>query len=239
MAVEYQHDVQKFAYAGLDLNVPVDLVPPTKYSRATNVVSKIEGRMESRDGTLVVATPQAGVPIHTLFRLSQFTVGTVGERLLGAGSALYTAPLPSGNVFTALVGGPVYDGGPLSIVQFRFDGDPAGAWAIIANSAGMMKRRAGYYQRLGIAPPPVMATASAGGAGTLDSSTGTPYDWRYTYLNGVTISESNPSPMMATGADVERPSAAVTPDVTIPAGSGGSGAGGGAGGGGGRPHPVV
>lgn len=235
MSVEYQHDVQKFAYAGLDLNVPVDLVPPTKYSRATNVVSKVEGRMETRDGTVRIVNVAPLTPIHTIFRLSQFAVGIVGERIVGAGSNLYSAALPAGNVFVPLVGGPVFDGGPLSIVQFRFDGDPAGSWAIIANSAGMMKRRAGYYQQLGVAPPTVMATATAGGVGTLNSSTGVGYDWLYTYLNEITLSESNPSPAMQTTSDTERPTAFVTPDVTIPAGNSG---GGGAGPGGGGGHPI-
>jgi hypothetical protein len=236
MAVEYQHDIGKFAYAGLDLNVPVDLVPPTKYSRATNVVSKIEGRLESRDGTTRIANIAPATSIHTIFRLVQFAIGAVDERLIGAGQQLYTAPLPAGNVFTRLVGGPLFDGGPISIVAFRFDGDPGGVWAIIANSAGMMKRRSGYYQALGLAPPTVAATASAGGAGTLNSSSGVGYDWRYTYVNEVTLSESNPSPVTIPSSDTERPSGFINHDATIAGGGGGAGGGGdpGGGGGGGR-----
>jgi hypothetical protein len=203
---ELQHDGPvKFALSGLDLNVPVDLVPPTKYSRATNVVSKIEGQLQARDGSIIVAVIAAGLPIHTIFRLTQSNPMILSERLVGAGTALYTAPLPAGNVFTPLAGGPVFDGQPLSIVQFRFDGDPSGAWAIIANSTGMMKRRAGYYQVLGVAPPSVQATASAGGVGLLNSTTGTPYDWRYTYLNEVTLSESNGSPTMTASVQTLRP----------------------------------
>jgi hypothetical protein len=224
MAVEYQHDLGKFAYAGLDLSVPVDLVPPTKYSRATNVVSKIEGRMESRDGTVRVADISSS-PIHTIFRLTQAAVSIVGERLVGSGQQLYTAPLPAGNAFVPLAGGPVFDGGPISILQFRFDGDPVGVWAIIANSAGMMKRRAGYYQLLGVAPPSVAATATAGGAGLLNSSTGVSYDWRYTYLNPVTLSESNMSPATVSAFDITRPSGSTTPGASIPVGGGGSGGG--------------
>jgi hypothetical protein len=221
MAVELQHDNAKFALAGLDLNAPVDLVPPTKYSRATNVVSKIEGQMQTRDGTTRIAAIAPRTPIHTIFRLPQFTSGILGERLVGAGTSLYTAPLPNGNAFSALAGGPSFDGGPLSIIQFRFANDPAGVWAIIANSQGMMKRRAGYYQLLGVAPPTVAPTATAGGAGTLNSSTGTPYDWRYTYLNEVTISESNPSPPTFSGGGVvtSRPTTFTNPAP----GSGGGG----------------
>lgn len=215
MAIDLQHDgPSKFALAGLDLNAPVDLVPPTKYSRATNVVSKIEGRMEGRDGTLRISAIVPNTPIHTIFRLAQFVSGINGERLVGAGTTLFTAPLPAGNSFTPLTG-PSFDGGPLSILQFRFDGDPGGAWAIIANSAGMMKRRAGYYQQLGVPAPTVPAQVSAGGAGLLDSSSGTGYDWLYTYLNEVTLSESNPSPptLSPGGSLTAKPSAFTNPDV--------------------------
>lgn len=232
MSVEYQHDMGKLAYAGLDLNAPVDLVPPTKYSRATNVVSKIEGRMESRDGTIRVAAVAPNVPIHTIFRLSQSGIGIVSERLVGAGQQLYTAPLPAGNAFAALTGGPLFGGAPLSILQFRFDGDPSGVWAIIANAAGMMKRRAGYYQTLGLAAPTVSASATAGGAGLLNSTAGVGYDWRYTYLNEVTLSESNGSPVMTSATDLKGPTLFVTPGLTIPSGGGGAGGGGGGGGGG-------
>lgn len=236
--IEFLHDGPiKFALAGLDLNVPVDLVPPNKYSKATNAVSKIEGRLETRDGITLVQAITANVPIHTIFRLTQSNPAVIGERFVGADGALYTAPLPSGNVFTALAGGPTFDGGPLSIIQFRFESDPA-VWAIIANSAGMMKRRTGYYQVLGVAPPSVMAAASAGGAGTLNSSTGTPYDWRYTYLNEVTLSESNGSPAMITSSDVTKPTAFVNPDPPIPSG-GGSGGTPPSGGGGGGGHPIL
>src|SRR4029077_5292174 len=233
MAVDVQHDgPAKFALAGLDLNVPVDMVPPGKYSRATNIVSKIEGRLETRDGTIRIANVVAATPIHAIFRLTQLQIGVLSDRFVGACQLLYTAPLPAGNVFTPLAGGPLFDGGPLSIIQFRFDADPS-VWAIIANSQGMMKRRSGYYQVLGVAPPTVMASASAGGAGLLNSSTGTPYDWRYTYLNPVTLSESNGSPIMSSANEVTRQTNFIDPDPPIPTGGGGGGGSGGTGGGGG------
>jgi hypothetical protein len=213
VAVEIQHDgPAKFALAGLDLNVPVDLVPTGKYSRATNVVSKIEGRLETRNGTAQIASVDPGVFVHTLFRLTQYVPSVISERLLAtADGNLYTAPLPAGNAFTQLLGGPTFDGSPLSIVQFRFDADPA-VWAIIANANGMMKRRAGYYQVLGVAPPSLQSVVTAGGVGLLNSSTGTPYDWRYTYLNPITQSESNPSPIMSTPV-VTRPTTFTNPAI--------------------------
>jgi len=303
MAVEIQHDgPNKFALAGLDLNVPVDLVPVGKYSRATNVVSRIEGRLETRNGSAqifqipnpligtsypitsafrtfsptVTWTPTNPIPdltgatvnitgcsnplyngtftvqanfppsfstdtnsgnvptsssstggtmtvvampsspaVNTLFRLTQYVPSVIGERLAGAADGnLYSAPLPAGNVFTQLLGGPTFDGAPLSIVQFRFSADPA-VWAIIANSQGMMKRRAGFYQALGVAPPLSIAVATAGGTGLLNSTSGTPYDWRYTYLNPVTQSESNPSPVMVTSV-ISRPTTFTNNGYTNP-----------------------
>jgi len=211
MSIDIQHDgPARFALAGLDLNVPVDLVAPTKYSRATNITSKIEGQVGARDGITRIASILNGSPIHTIFRLTQFNPSVASERLVGIGSSLYSAPIPDGSLFGALGGGPTFDGGPLSIIQFQFDADPA-TWAIIANNAGMMKRRAGYYQVLGVAPPSVQANATAGGAGLLNSSTGTPYDWRYTYLNEVTQSESNGSPISVTGSSNNTPTAFTNP----------------------------
>jgi hypothetical protein len=214
--IAWLHDgPTKFALAGLDLNVPVDLVPAGKYSKATNAVSKIEGRIETRDGITKIASIGAGVPIHTIFKLTQFNPAVLSERLVAVGQQLYTSPL-SPAAFTALTGGPLFDNSPLSIIQFRFEADPS-AWAIIANANGMMKRRSGYYQVLGVAPPTSTATATtAAGTGLLDSTLGTGYDWRYTYLNPVTLSESNGSPPMLQpgGTFVRQPTAFDNPAVT-------------------------
>ena len=192
--IPYTHDLQKMANGGLELNLPPDLVPPTKYSILTNAVSRVEGQLQTREGASLVCNVGT-LPVHTIFRLNQFQPTINGARLFGMGPYLYSAPLPVGKRSRATHGRIYIDGGPLEIFPFRFDGDPQ-IWAIIANSGGMMKYKGGYYQQLGLPAPTAVILASVGGAGLL---TGT-YDWRYNYVNSVTLSESNPSPAQSTAS---------------------------------------
>lgn len=231
----YTHDLAKFPDAGLQLNLPVDLVPAGQYSYFTNALSRIEGQLESRDGLAKVCdVGGVATPIHSIFRLNEVVPGINGERLFGLSSQLWTAPLPAGNVpvqLTAyIVGGTVFpafpvsfDGTPLSMITFRFDGDPQ-AWTIIANGQKMMKRKASYYEQLGLPAPTVQPIASIGGGSGLTGN----YFWKYTYVNSVTLSESDPSPAsMASGGgitlEIRRPTTNQTP-TTKPPGEGGSGA---------------
>lgn len=212
--IAYQHDLAKLADSGLNLNLPVDLVPKTEYPIFSNVLSTIEGLVKSREGMALVCN-LGTTPVHSIFRLNQYSSAILGSRLFGIGSQLYAAPLPAGNTPALLTGGIAYDGTPLSIIGFRFDADPQ-IWAIIANGAGMMKFKAGYYQLLGIAPPMVPAQYSAGGAGNLDSGSGPGYDWLYTYYNPITQSESNPSPANQTSTETLAPTAFTNPDPSLP-----------------------
>ena len=220
----YSHDVKKFADTGLQLNLPPDLVPATQYVKFSNAVSHIEGRLDTRDGTTLVCNGfgPAASAVHSIFRLVQVIPSVFGARLFGIASQLWAAPLPAGNVpaqlteyVVANVGFSAYpiafDGTPLSIASYRFDGDPQ-VWAIIANGLKMMKYKAGYYEQLGLPAPTVFASASAGSSGNL---TGV-YDWRYTYWNSVTQSESNPSPTMnSTPATTIAPTTFTNPDTSV------------------------
>lgn len=207
----------KLADAGLQLRLPVDLVPPTQYSRLSNAVPKIEGLIQTRDGTtrvsVIVLAAVGTTPPHTVYRLNQDTAAIAGERLVGAGTRLFSAPIPSGDVFSELTG-LSFDGGPLSILGTRFDQDQA-SWAVIGNSAGMRKRRQpSFYQQLGLPRPVTPATATDGGVGNLNSDGGTGYDWRYTYLNETTRSESNPSDINKIIGE-QRPTAFTNPDPVL------------------------
>src|SRR5690349_2349293 len=66
MADNYQHSITKFADTGLELRLPVDLVPETKYSRLTNAVPVIEGQLISRDGVTEIAYI---LPVNTVTKL--------------------------------------------------------------------------------------------------------------------------------------------------------------------------
>lgn len=222
-ALVYNHDVKKLPDAGLNLNLPPDLVSQGQYSRFTNALSRIEGQVQTRDGLeLVCNVGGSGLPVHTIFRLNQVIPTVNGERLFGISSELWTAPLPAGNVPTQLteyivadVSYPAFpvtfDGTPLSIIPFRFDADPQ-AWAIFANGAKMMKRKEKYYEQLGLPAPIEVIHVTVDGAGNLVGD----YAWRYTYVNEVTNTESNPSPEMLTASlETLSPVAFTTPDPDI------------------------
>ena len=207
----YIKDARKFVDAGIQLHTPPDLVPATQYTRLNNVLPKTEGILQTRDGLTSIATVLAANELHSIFRLNQEVDAVNGERLVGVATQLFTAPLPAGSVFTELTG-LSFDGKRLAMMSFRFTNDVA-SWAIIANANGMQKRREGYYQALGLPAPTTAVTASDGGAGNLDSSGGAEYDWRATYVNEVTNTESNPSPTNISGGNSETlaPSAETNP----------------------------
>jgi hypothetical protein len=206
----YSHDVKKFADAGLQLRLPVDSIPPNQYARLLNATPVVEGRLEARAGLTLVGSVASGA-VHTLYRLNQQIPSLLGERLAGIGSALYSASLAAGSAFTALTG-LSFDGTPLTIIDFRFNNDEA-AWAIVANGAGMRKRRRpNLYQALGQTAPVAFATAIDNGVGVLNNGAGPGYDWRYTYMNEITRTESNGSPINYAAPGIQRPTANTSPD---------------------------
>lgn len=216
--MSYTHDPHKTPVGGLNLGVPVDMVPPNQYSRLTNITPVIEGVMETRPGLTLINTILSGTEIHTIFRLNQSVLASLTDRIVGAGGRLWTLPTPPGDTPTERTG-VSFSGAPLSICSFRFTQDQP-AWAIIGDTNGMRKYRSasnaagGYYQKLGIAAPTVAPSASAGAAGNLNSTGGIGYDWAYTYINRVTGSESNSSPRTLSGGayETKRPSANTNPD---------------------------
>lgn len=210
---DYQHDRRKFADAGLQLNLPVDVVPPMQYSRLNNAVPKTEGLLQSRDGLTSIATVLASNDLHTIFRLNQEVPSVTGERLVWVGTRLFQADLPLGSSFSELTGFS-FDGLPVSVISFRFTNDQA-SWAIMGNASGMRKRRDGFYQTLGLVPPLTAAVGTDAGAGNLDSDGGVGFDWRYTYVNETTNTESNGSPNLQTGTEERRPTDQDNPDGVI------------------------
>lgn len=49
------HDLKKFADQGLQLRLPVDLVPATQYVRLTNCIPTIEGEIRTREGLVLIS----------------------------------------------------------------------------------------------------------------------------------------------------------------------------------------
>lgn len=217
----YKHDPHAATSGGLNIGVPPDRVPPDQYTIFNNVIPIIEGRIIARPGLTEIAEIVADTPIHTIFRLTQSVLASLTDRIVGIGTRLFTLATPPGNVPVERTGF-TFSGSPLSILSFRFALDQP-AWAIIADRFGMRKYRSasdsagGYYQKLGVAAPTTAATATANGAGNLNDTGGTSFDWRYTYLNRVTGSESNGSPPLFTagGTEEKRPTANTNPDVAF------------------------
>lgn len=149
--------------------------------------------------------------ITNLYRLNQALANVNSDRIVAIGGRIWHAALPAGNVFEELIN-PLAPGGPvptlpnglsgltLSLIEFRFTLDTQ-SWLIIGDANAMYKYRSGpsltavEFVALGNAPPTVPATASAGGVGNLNSTGGALYDWRYTYVDGLAKTESNPSPI--------------------------------------------
>jgi hypothetical protein len=336
----YAHDLKKFADSGLQLRLPVDMIPATQYGRLTNCLPVIEGELRTRDGMTLIGnvtkvaflwqfpgaaffasiantqnangfipgdaitiiilavdpanagqialgtynvsiiatisptqfsfTPGIAVgpvlptsinvqamaistnPVNVLpdtvitniFRLNEAVTGVDSERIVCMNGRVFNAPLPAGNSFSELVGpiGPNtntptaptgFNGQPMAIISFQFNLDTA-TWAIFADGAQMYKYRPGVtagqfeFVPLGNDFPTVAAIASAGGTGNLNSTGGTGYDWRYTYVDGLALTESNPSPITLTPGSLTttRPTAfhnGVDPfsGVTVSSGTGG------------------
>lgn len=324
----YQHDEHKFQDAGLQLRLPVDLVPSGQYSRLTNCEPVIEGEIITRDGMTSLGSPvessfiylftgsgttfdhartvypsgvyigqsvlldviymspqsisglnivgtytvtiltvsadgltftftpaiPSGVssvnasvfaevvtptvigtlvntPITNLFRLSEAVATLPTLRLATSNGRIYQQSLSAGLQWEEIVGpiapgSPIptatmgFGGGPMAIIAFRFTLDSA-SWAIFADGSQMYKYRPGLSEaqielvQLGNQPPTVAASASAGGVGNLNSSGGTGYDWRYTYVDGLALTESNPSPvnMSSGGVFTIRPSGFTNPAI--------------------------
>lgn len=218
----YQHEVSKFVSQGLQLRLPVDLVPQGQYSRLDNVEPAIEGELQTRAGTTALALVSPTPTLHSIFRLNQVSSSQINSaRFLGAASALYAQQLPSGTITQLLSG---FDGGPLSFLDYRFDFDPA-SWLIIGNSAQMYKVRATVTSGttpsylvypLGEKPPTQAATATIGGTGLLNNGSGPGYDWRYTFVNSTINTESNPSPIDLVGGSIQRPTTWQTPTDFLP-----------------------
>lgn len=227
----YQHSSVKFSDAGLQLRVPVDMVPANQYSQLFNAVPIIEGRLETRGSLKWIAKvaniANSGSGCHSLTRLNQPSVSGLGDRIAGMDTTVQTFVLPAGNIATSR--DTSRTGDPLSLPTFHFANDTA-AWQIISDRSGMKKYRggagAGYYQNLGILAPLFIqsnaafgqATGNVGAAGNPNSTGGPGYDWVYTYVNTTVLSESNPSPAAFTATNANQfqtPGAVTSPDPSF------------------------
>lgn len=220
----------------------VAILSPLAFSFTAGIAASWNGT-DLNAPVLAQVTKTSGAPstltapiINTIYRLNQALPTLNGDRLVSMLGRLFRASLPSGNQFSELVHPSVageppslpngFSGRPLSIISFRFTGDPA-SWAIIADQNVMYKYRESgnatspdLFFLLGNPAATSPATTTAGGTGNLDSTGGALYDWRYTFYDGFVNTEGNPSPSTDTGSapDVQNATTTLTPDTSISGG---------------------
>lgn len=154
--LDYKRQPQKFVCLGLDLNNPVNLLPPGKFPFLSNARTYLEGRVESRSGTSQInPTILPNTNIHSIARVNNYQDANA-IRLLGAASSLYLGST-LGNVFSSIDSG--YSGNPLSIVPYKPDQSNV-VWSYIADASRMRKvRNDGTNYKMGVAPPNTPPTA--------------------------------------------------------------------------------
>lgn len=147
---DYSRKLQRFICKGVNVTLPVDLMPAGKYPILKNVRVRQQGVIESRDGIQAVnGSALAQLLVHSVRRLTDPSPGAspAWTRVVGAGTKLYTGQ----GVLTEQDTG--YSGNPLSMIPFRPERSPQ-AWMYIADALRMRKIRAdGTDYAIGIAPP--------------------------------------------------------------------------------------
>lgn len=93
----YQHDLHKFSDAGLQLRLPVDLIPSGQYSQLTNVLPVIEGELRTRSGLTLVAT------LTTVAAVSVLSRATSGDAEASIATTIYPHGFSIGDSLTLVV----------------------------------------------------------------------------------------------------------------------------------------
>lgn len=135
-----------FGIQGLDLKRSLDLIPPTKLSRMTNVVRTEEGSLTGRPGETTTLT-LSSFPVHSVSRLNNRKQGTT-TYIAGAGTALFAGA--SGALAQVATG---FSGNPLTLAQYHppISGD---SWMYIGDSVKMGKVRGSdsLFTPIGLTP---------------------------------------------------------------------------------------
>ena len=114
---QYSHSIVKFADTGLQLRLPVDLVPSTQYSKLTNALPLIEGEIRTRDGMMIISRLYQIAAVSVLSRVdttvSVASIATTiypnGYSVGGVVTIIVTGSSPTGT--GVAYGGGLYGGG--------------------------------------------------------------------------------------------------------------------------------
>lgn len=145
--MEYKRDKHKFVCTGVELNTPVNLVPPGKYPHLHNVRSYQGGTISTRDGLIKLnQTPLSSLDIHTLSRMNDY-ISVDFVRFVGAGTKLFAGTAS----FTEVASG--FSEEAYSIVPYRPD-QAVRDWAYVMSRAKAVKVNAELVTRkVGVKAP--------------------------------------------------------------------------------------
>lgn len=151
----YNRIPNKFAYSGMDIHHPPDLMPPGKCSLLFNMYPDLQnGTMVMRPALDQLATTVSGVPIHSISRLNDSFTSSF-TRFVGSGSVLYSG---SGGTLASLDTG--FSGNPLAMVPYRPPQSPQ-SWMYVYDSSRQQRYKAdnSTKQNIGIAAPTLEPSA--------------------------------------------------------------------------------
>jgi len=142
----------KFAYSGMDIHHPNDLLPAGKVSLLFNMQPDTQnGTLSMRPAIANLATTPAGVAIHSIARLNDSVPEAVNpfSRFVGAGTKIYSG---AGGALAQLDTG--YSGNPVAFVPYRPNQSPE-SWLYTYDSAKQQRYKAdnATKQNIGIAAP--------------------------------------------------------------------------------------
>jgi hypothetical protein len=144
----YQRDPNKFAYSGMDIHHPPDLMPAGRCPLLFNLQPDLQsGALALRPAISLLSAVGAGAPVHSIVRLNDSIPGANQfSRFVGAGANLYS---PTGQLDTG------FSGNPLALVPYRPAQSPE-SWLYAYDSLKQRRYKTdNSTQRIGIAAPTV------------------------------------------------------------------------------------
>lgn len=207
----YQKLNKKFICRGMNLNMPIDMIPENEFAYLKNVRTYEDGKIEKRPGyTLVDELPGAvsGDYIHSGYTLIDENPDTTGgsKRFIGMNTSLFWGDITTPAAFSQVDSG--FSGNPLSLIGFAPGQNPA-PFLYVGDSNKMRKYNASYLiaglpaaYYIGV---PMSAVYAAGApVPTLSAGdiTGNGYFWRWVLRHTPSGAQSTPSPSTYTALNL-------------------------------------
>ena len=150
---EFKRIPGKFAYSGMDVHHPPDLLPADKVSILFNLQPDIQnGSINLRPAIAALATTAAASPVHSIVRLNDSVPEAAANpfaRFVGAGPKLYSG---AGGALAQIDSG--FSGNPLALVPYRPAQSPE-SWLYVYDSLKQQRYKTDGVtaQNIGIAAP--------------------------------------------------------------------------------------